>query len=38
MFDKLDFQAHEKFDGSIGLMEFFWTAMLRLIARNMGDK
>ena len=38
MLDKLHFKAHKKFDGSIGLMEFFLTAMLRLIAFNMGDK
>ena len=36
--DKLRFKAHKKFDGSIGLVEFFLTAMLRLIALNMGDK
>ena len=36
--DKLRFKVHKKFDGSIGLLEFFLTAMLRLIARNMGDK
>ena len=36
--DKLHFKAHKKFDGSIGLVEFFLTAMLRLIALNMGDK
>ena len=36
--DKLRFKAHKKLDGSIGLVEFFLTAMLRLIARNMGDK
>ena len=36
--DKLRFQAHKKFDGSIGLVEFFLTAILRLIACNMGDK
>ena len=36
--DKLRFKAHKKFDGSIGLVEFFLTAMLRLIAHNMGDK
>ena len=35
--DKLRFEAH-KFDGSIGLVEFFLTAVLRLIAGNMGDK
>ena len=38
MFSKLRFKAHKKFDGSIGLAEFFCTAMLKLIARNMGDK
>ena len=36
--DKVHFKAHKKLDGSIGLVEFFLTAMLRLIARNMGDK
>ena len=36
--DKLRFKEHKKFDGSIGLVEFFLTAMLRLIACNMGDK
>ena len=36
--DKLRFKAHKKFDGLIGLVEFFLTAMLRLIALNMGDK
>ena len=36
--DKLRFKAHKKFDGLTGLMEFFLTAMLRLIAGNMGDK
>ena len=36
--DKLHFKAHKKFDGSTGLVEFFLTAMLRLIACNMGDK
>ena len=35
MFDKLRFQAHKKFDGSIGLVEFFLTVMLTLIACNM---
>ena len=38
MLDKLRFKAHKIFDGSIGLVEFFLTAMLRLIALNMGDK
>ena len=36
--DSLRFKAHKKFDGSTGLVEFFFTAMLRLIARNIGDK
>ena len=36
--DKLRFKAHKKLDGSKGLVEFFLTAMLRLIAHNMGDK
>ena len=39
MLGKLHFKAHKKFDGSIGLVEFFLTAMLlRLRARNMEDK
>ena len=38
MLHKLHFQALKKFDGSTGLMEFFLTAIFRLIARNMGDK
>ena len=36
--DKLRFKARKKLDGSIGFVEFFLTAMLRLIACNMGDK
>ena len=36
--DSLRFQAHKKLDGSTGLVEFFFTAMLRLIACNIGDK
>ena len=36
--NKLRFRAHKKFDGLIGLVEFFLTVMLRLIACNMGDK
>ena len=36
--DKLRFKVHKKFDGSIGLMEFFLRAILRLIACNMGHK
>ena len=38
MLHKLRFKVLKKFDGSIGLVEFFLTAILRLIARNMGDK
>ena len=36
--DKLRFMAHKKFHRSTGLVEFFLTAMLRLIALNMGDR
>ena len=36
--DSLRFKAHKKLDESTGLVEFFFTAMLRLIARNIGDK
>ena len=36
--DKLRFKTHKKFDGSIGLLKFFLTAMLRLIAHNTGDR
>ena len=38
MMDSLRFKAHKKLDGSTGLVEFFFTAMLRLIAHNIGDK
>ena len=38
MLHKLCLKAHKRFDGSIGLVELFLTAMLRLIARNMEDK
>ena len=38
MMDSLRFKAHKKLDGSTGLVEFFFTAILRLIARNIGDK
>ena len=40
MTDRLikNFKAHLKLDGSTGLVEFFFTAMLRLIAVNIGDK
>ena len=36
--ESLCFEAQKKLDGSTGLVEFFFTAMLRLIARNIGDK
>ena len=36
--DRLCFKAHRKLDGSTGLFEFFFMAMLRLMARNIGDK
>ena len=36
--DSLGFKAHKKLDGSTGLFEFFFMAMLRLMAHNMGDK
>ena len=36
--DSLRFKAHKKLDGSTGLVEFFFTAMLRLIAHNIGNK
>ena len=35
MMDSLRFKAHEKLDGSTGLVEFFFTAMLRLTACNI---
>ena len=38
MMDTLRFKAHKMLDGSTGLIEFFFTAMLRLIARNVGEK
>ena len=38
VFDILRFKAHKKFDASIGVVEFFLTAILRLIACYMGDK
>ena len=34
MMDSLCFRAHKKLEGSIGLVEIFFTAMLRLIAGN----
>ena len=36
--DSLRFKAHKKLDGSTALVEFFFTAMLRLIACNIGDR
>ena len=36
--DSLHFKAHKKLDGSTGLLEFFFMVMLRLMARNRGDK
>ena len=36
--DSLHFKAHKKLDRSAGLFEFFFTAMLRLTARNIDDK
>ena len=34
----MHFKAHKKFDGSIDLLEFFLTAILRLTACNTRDK
>ena len=36
--DSLCFKAHKKLDGSTGLFEFFFMAMLRLMDCNIGDK
>ena len=36
--DSLHFMAYKKIDGSTGLFEFFFMAMLRLMTRNIGDK
>ena len=38
MLDSLHFKAHRKLGGSTGFVEFFFTAMLRLIAGNIGHK
>ena len=38
MMDSLCFNAHKKLDGSTGLLEFFFTAILRMIACNMSNK
>ena len=34
----LRFKTHKKLDGSTGLFEFFFMAILRLMAPNIGDK
>ena len=36
--DSLHFKAHKKLDGSTGLFEFFFMAMLILMAHNIGDR
>ena len=36
--DSLRFKAHKKLDGSTGLVQFFFTATLRLIVCNIGDR
>ena len=38
MMDNLHFKAHKKLDGSTGLVKFFFTAMLRMIACNIDEK
>ena len=38
MMDSLRFKAHKKLDGSTGLVKFSFTAMLKLLACNIGDK
>ena len=38
MLHSLCFKAHKKLDGSTGLVEFFFTVLLRLIAHNIGEK
>ena len=38
MMDSLLFKAHKKLDGSTGVVEFFFTAMVRLIACNIGSR
>ena len=38
LMDSLRFKASKKLDGSTGLVEFFFIAMWRLIAHNIGDK
>ena len=36
--DRLSFKNHRKLDGSTGLVKFFFTAALRLIVCNIGNK
>ena len=36
--DRLRFKTHKMLDGSTGLFEFSFMAMLRLMARNISDK
>ena len=38
MFDSLHLKIHKKLDGLAGFVKFFLRAMLRLTARNIGDK
>ena len=38
MLDSLRSESHKKLGGSTGLVEFFLTIMLRLIACNISDK
>ena len=38
MMDSLSFKGHKKLEGSIVLVEFFFTAMLRQIARSVSNK
>ena len=38
MMDRLSFKAHKKLEGSIVLVEFFFTAMLRQIACSVSNK
>ena len=38
MMDSLGFKVQKMLDKSTGLVEFFFTVMLRLIARNINDK
>ena len=38
MMDSLRFEAHKKLVGSTGLVEFFFTAMLRLLVHDIDSK